>query len=102
MGLNIELQDELGDRIAGVDDSKNLLANLLPEVSGDDYPLLGSIDPYGDTVFNNLQMRRFPTEWAVVSEKANTADEQLLVSTIEALARRCCDEVHVYLKFIGD
>jgi hypothetical protein len=25
----------------------------------------GSIDPYGDTTFNHLQMRRFLKEWAV-------------------------------------
>ncbi len=102
MGLNIELQDEHGGRIAGVDDPRNLLGALLPQLGNDAYPILGSIDPYGDTTFNNLQMRRFLHEWATVTQKPSTADEQLLVSTIEALARRCRDEVHTYLKFIGD
>jgi hypothetical protein len=102
MGLNVELQDELGGRTIGVDDPRDLLATLLPPVGDDAYPMLGSIDPYADTTFNNLQMRLFLVEWASVSEKARTVDEQLLVSASGSLARRCRDEVHVYLKFIGD
>ena len=69
----------------------------------DEYPFLASIDPYGDTTFNNLQMPRFLKEWAaVVSQRAKTTEEQALVASVESLARRCRDEVHVYLKFIGD
>ena len=102
MGFNVELQDELGGRIDGVDDPRCLLHTLLPEPGDDEYPFLGSIDPYGDTTFNNLQMRRFLKEWAAVSQKAGTAEEQGLVASVESLARRCRDEVHVYLKFIGD
>jgi len=102
MGLNVELQDELGGRIDGVDDPRRLLDTLLPQPGDDEYPVLGSIDPYGDTVFNGLQMRRFLPEWVAVSQKAKSADEQVLVSVIESLAKRCRDEVHVYLKFIGD
>ena|ERR1039457_4001749 len=102
MPFNIELQDELGGRIAGVDDSRGLLDRLLPQVWDDQYPTLGSIDPYGDTTFNGLQMRGFLKEWASVSQTAGTAEEQALISAIESLAQRCRDEVHTYLKFIGD
>ena len=41
-------------------------------------------------------------EWAVVSQRAKTAEEQALAGHVEALARRCRDEVHNYLKFVGD
>src|SRR5450631_679200 len=102
MGFNVELQDELGGRIDGVDDSRCLLAALLPEPGDDEYPFLGSIDPYGDTTFNSLQMGRFLQEWTKMSQKAGTAEEQGLVGTVESLAQRCRDEIHVYLKFIGD
>jgi hypothetical protein len=103
MGFNIELQDELGGRLAGVDDPRCLLDKLLPEPGhGDDYPFLRSIDPYGDTTFNGLQMPRLLKEWAIVSLKARTPDEQAIVSAVESLADRCRDEVHTYLKFIGD
>src|SRR5689334_13549659 len=102
MGLNIVLQDELGGRIDGVDDPRGLLHKLLPEPGNGEYPFIGSIDPYGDTTFNNLQMRGFLNEWAVVARRATTPDEHSLVDYVEKLARRCRDEVHVYLKFIGD
>ena len=37
-----------------------------------------------------------------VSTKAETAEERQLVSKIEELARRCRDEVHLYIRFVGD
>ena len=103
MGFNIELQDELGARIAGVDDSRCLLNRLLPEPGdGGGYPLLRSLDPYGDTTFNRIQMPRFLREWATLSLNVTTPDEKAIVSAVESLAHRCRDEVHTYLKFIGD
>jgi hypothetical protein len=77
-------------------------AGLLP--SGDDQacPFLPSIDPYGDTILNRLQMNRFLSERAGMATKVQTSEERALVSAIETLARRCRDEVHVYLNFIGD
>jgi hypothetical protein len=103
MGLVIQLQDELGNRIQGVEDPTNHLASLLPRYERSaSYPMLASIDPYGDTYFNGLQIPRFLSEWADVVSKARTQDERELVAEIERLARRCSDEVHTYLKFIGD
>ena len=103
MGFNIELQDEVGTRIAGVNDPQCLLDRLLPDPGeGDDYPFLRSLDPYGDTTFNGIQMPRFLKEWATLSLRAKTPDEQAIVSAVESLGNRCRDEVHTYLKFIGD
>ncbi|HTB62965.1 MAG TPA: hypothetical protein VK737_05190 [Opitutales bacterium] len=82
-------------------DPKNLLHKLLPF---DDiiFPLAGSIDLYGDTVFNRLQMKRFILEWAEISKKAQTTEARDLVSKIESLASSCAERLHLYLKFIGD
>jgi hypothetical protein len=103
MGLNVELQNESGVRIDGIDDPRGLLNRLLPEANdADDYPFLRSIDAYGDTTFNRLQVPRFLKEWSDLSLRATTADERAIVSAIESLAQRCRDEVHTYLKFIGD
>jgi hypothetical protein len=102
MGLGIELQDEWGGILSSTADPKNLLANLLPPVSHKPSLLLGYIDPYGNTIFNNLQMNQFLIGWAEVSSKAQTPEERELVSAIEAMAQRVRDEVHLYLKFIGD
>jgi hypothetical protein len=102
MGLGIALQDEMGSELAVVVDPKNHLGRLLPPPEDSAHPMLTSIDFYGDTVFNRMQMDRFLAEWADVSAKAFGPEERELVSAIEGLARRCQDEVHLYLKFIGD
>jgi len=101
MGLDIELQDERGERLQSTGDAQNLLIRLLPD-DADAYPMLASIDPYGDTVFNRIQMGRFLREWEAVSANARSADERILVGIVQSMAVHCRDEVHLYLKFIGD
>jgi hypothetical protein len=102
MGLGIELQNEQGQTLEFVADPKNLLGRLLPPSEDSCHPMLTSIDPYGDTVFNRIQIERFLHEWILVSAKVQTSEESSLVAAIEKMARRCHDEVHLYLKFIGD
>jgi hypothetical protein len=102
MGLGIELQDEMGCKIDAVYDATNLLGKLLPRIGNPSYPMLSSIDPYADTTFNGLQMSRFLPEWAEVFAKAETSEEKELVARIQAFAKRCRDDSHLYLKFIGD
>ena len=102
MGLDIELQDEQGEPLESLADPRNLLGRLLPPNDDDSHPMLASIDPYGDTVSNRIQMQRFLHEWAGGCAKAQTSEERSLVASIEKMAFRCHDEVHLCLKFIGD
>src|ERR1700734_3694799 len=98
MGLEIVLQTELGARIDSVADPKNYLSKLLPQIGDESHLLLGGIDPYGDTVFNRIQMGRFLLEWEAVSSNAVATEDRELVSKIRDLALRCRDEVHLYIK----
>ena|SRR5665213_4171252 len=102
MGLGIELQDERGGKIDSVADPKNLLRPLLPAPGDLIFILTNAIDPYGDTVFNRIQMERFLSEWTSIASRCKTQEEKELASKIASLAFRCRDEVHLYLKFIGD
>lgn len=102
MGLGIELQDEWGGKIDGIYDPKNLLGPLLSALDQKSHPMLSGVDAYGDTTFNHLQMKWFMPEWAEISRNIQNAEQQALVLGIEALARRCAEDVHTYLKFIGD
>jgi hypothetical protein len=63
MGLCIALQTESGEQIELVADEKNLFERLLGSPDANACPMLASIDRYGDTVFNRLQMDRFLSEW---------------------------------------
>jgi len=102
MGLCIELTGEAGTVFEVVTDDGNVLHRLLPPHDDNSSPTLASVDWYGDTVFNAVQMKRFLAEWDHMAQRATSREEQALAATIRAFAERCRDEVHLYLKFIGD
>jgi len=102
MGLSITLQDEFGGVLETVLDPENFLHRALPPDDDPSCPLLSGIDFYGDTVFNRPQMKRFILEWASVEASAISPEERELAKTIRELAGRCANDVHLYLKFIGD
>jgi len=96
VGLDIQLQDELGRRIEGVADTNNRLAGVRSAYENSAaYPMPAGIDRYGDTVFNRLQIPRFLSEWSDVVSKAQTPEDRDLASEIARLARRCSDEIHL-------
>lgn len=64
--------------------------------------LLNFVDWYGDTIFNRLQIPQFLSEWARLADSARAQGAWDLFSTIAAMAGRCGEEVHTYLKFRGD
>src|SRR5512135_69782 len=100
MGQEIVLQTEWGARVDSVVDPQDYLSLLLPQVDDENHPMLAGIDPYGNTIFNTIQMRRFLLEWKDVTAKASTVEERELIARIEEFAIRCRDEVHLYLRFI--
>jgi hypothetical protein len=64
--------------------------------------LLCYINPYGDTVFNELQMDVFLSEWERIRGVAETPEQVEAWTSIRDLARKCKEEAHFYLRFIGD
>ena len=59
-----------------VTDELNLLHRLLPPRDDDSSPMLASIDWYGHTVFNSIQMKRSLAEWEyVIRRTAKTVIE---------------------------
>ena len=94
--------DELGGKIEETVDLNEALPSLLPREDDPAYPFLASIDLYGNTVFNWMQMKRFILEWEYVASHAHSAQEQELAATVRRMAARCLNEVHLYLKFVGD
>ena len=101
MGVDVALVDEFGGKIEDFPDSMGLLILLLPAEDDAAFPFLSSIDAYGDTVFNRLQMKRFLTEWKYIVAKAQSPEEKEIAEVVLRMASRCQREVHTYLKFIG-
>lgn len=102
MGLDIYLQDEDGEVLDSMLDPASILPRLLPSYDEETSLCLRYIDPGGDTVFNNLQMRPLIEEFDVVLQRVKGKEEEAFVTRIIEMARRCRDEVHLYLKFCGD
>jgi len=102
MGLCIALQTESGKQIELIADEKNLLDKVLGYPDGRVFPMLASIDRYGDTTFNRMQIDRFLTEWETLFSKVTDPAEQSLLQAVKGLAEKSKQDVHQYLVFIGD
>jgi hypothetical protein len=65
-------------------------------------PLLKYVDPYGKTVFNQLQMEDFLAEWEFAKSYAQTDEEKSNWHTIREVAIKCKNGFHTFLTFIGE
>jgi hypothetical protein len=102
MGLTIVLEDEAGEPLHRVEDPTNILHRLLPRPDDADYRFVGTIDWYGDTVFNYLQAPMFIAEWRRLMTQPLMPAERELMHAIGLLGERVATERHLYLKFYGD
>ncbi len=95
MPWTVRLQDERGKPVA----PREALIEFatIPDDRG--FRLLRYVDPYGDTYFNRMQMRDFLADWNTLKP---TADQRREWKSVREMAERCHDEVHLYLRFIGD
>jgi hypothetical protein len=105
MALTIALEGERGDRRAVVFDERDLLIALIHKAARKDAAhlhLLDYVDPYGDTVFNRLQMPQISRELDDLLSFAESPEARELLSSIQTLVREAQEGVHLYLRLIGD
>jgi len=100
MPFAILLEDERGEVIDQIADTEGGVSRLV--IRRTVSPLLGSIDPYGDTVFNRLQVGRLLGEWVEIESLAATDFERQLCGAARRLFERAAREVHLYVRFVGD
>jgi hypothetical protein len=77
LSIEVALQNERGEILAIVHDSKNQMPKLL-ERSAAHEPFLAQIDWYGDTTFGRVQMPRFLSAWRVLARHTQSADEAFI------------------------
>jgi hypothetical protein len=101
MGIDVRLVNAAGDEIATVLDSGDSLEKIALECVTKQSPTLRFIDASGDTVFNRLQIPHLIREIEIARESLSDETAARFAEDVLALARRCRDEVHTYLKFSG-
>lgn len=100
MAITVELRDAKGDVLGRIVEGANDLAKLLPPMGDPDFPMLGFLDPYGDTFFSGVQMRRVIPELRKLREL--TPQPPPVLEDLEDLASECAEGVHRFLVFVGD
>lgn len=99
MRINVELRDENGLVLERITENGEV-RDILPEFSDPQFPLLGFVDPYGDTVFNSGQMRAVIPELQMLRPRHPGAES--LFDRIDAFAQQCSEGVGLFLVFVGD
>lgn len=100
MTMTVHLRNATGKVLRALTEDSVRLSRILPPQGDPDFPFLGLLDPYGDTLFSSVQMK------AVIPEirrlRALSLDSDDVLSGLEELAEECRDGNHVFLVFVGD
>ncbi len=97
MSLVVKLEDDLGERGDWI-----ILHGVLPSREEHSFPLLRSIDPYGRTVFNHLQMETFLDEWERVRDRAHDESQRDAWLKVKEMAQACQQDRDLYVRFVGN
>jgi len=97
--ISAVVQDERGNQLG---QRVDLPTSLLPDLHDTRFTCLRFVDPYGDTLFNRLQVQLLLEDLRVLETLAQSYEQQNAIQRIRALVEECQKEPHLYLKFTGD
>src|SRR5262249_47534218 len=101
MAIDVYLQDVNGRKIDQVIDVEDCLSKVWP-CCDKKFPLMQYIDPYGNTMFNGLQMKQLQTEIDMLLVAELASGQKQLLQRVRELAVRCQDMPQTHLRFSGD
>jgi hypothetical protein len=102
MGIDVRVETESGEVQDEVLDDGNLTEKLLPDREDPTSPCLRFVDPFGDTLFNQIQIPLVVTE---LEKKLRGAAKGEVKAHCEAIlkALKAADgEEHTYVRFSGE
>ncbi|SRR5258708_2063285 len=106
MAMTVRLEYESNRSTSALDqvfDFTDVIVRLGYDAQGEPpLELLQFVDPYGHTVFNELQMPAVIRDLKQLLAKARTEEEREALLGVERLAKRSLAEHHLYLWFYGD
>jgi hypothetical protein len=102
MGIDVRVETESGEVQDEVLDDENLTEKLLPDREDGTSPCLRFVDPFGDTVFNQIQI---PLVVAELEKRLRTPAKPDLKAHCEAIltaVKATVGEEHTYVRFSGE
>jgi hypothetical protein len=84
-------------RVSSVVDAEGGLNRCLP-FGDQSFPLFQYVDPYGNVVFNPLQMPQLLVELELLLNRATDQELRLLLEKVRQLAIQCRGSNHLYLR----
>ena len=102
MPIAVCLRTESGDTLNSVHESPGA-GQVLPILNIGEFPMLGHVDPYGNTIFNRSQMRAIVAEIdrLVGTSAVNEQQSEFLLQVKELCAEGLARQ-HRFLWFLGD
>lgn len=101
--VSLEYESKKSAALGQVFDFTDAIVRLGHEAQGESpLELLQFVDPYGNTVFNKLQMPAVLRDLKRLLPKARTAQEMEALVGVEKLATQSLNEQLLYLWFYGD
>jgi hypothetical protein len=97
--IDVEWQDEDGETLARYDGP--LVTVTLVERADPTSCCLRFIDPWGNTIFNQQQLPVLVHELEAIESRTPDGQREAIHALL-AFLRPACDQVHTYIKFIGD
>ena len=91
----LEVENKEGVSSLDIDFNSEL---IFGSSKGKQFKLVRYIDPYGDTIFNQLQMDDLISDLEALQEINHSNDIKKIID----LAIKCKQEPHLYLAFYGD
>jgi hypothetical protein len=98
--IDVQRQDEHGSELACYMDP-GVVTELLALADADGR-CLAFIDPYGDTTFNQLQLPVLLAEIELVRNRLPESELRSRADNLMLFLQLALNEVHTYVKFIGD
>jgi hypothetical protein len=98
--IRVDVRSGKGDVVASVAAD----SEFDPVLSGVDrktYPILGHLDPYGDTVLNRLQVETLLEELSEVRSNPEIVSAEF-ADTLVMLCHECLQRPHRFLRFVGE
>lgn len=102
MGIDVRVETESGEVQDEVLDDGNLTEKLLPDREDGSSPCLRFVDPFGDTLFNQLQIPLVVTELEKKLRGSVKGEVKAHCEAILKAVRAAAGEEHTYVRFSGE